>query len=196
MTCPGCGQRNPPTAQFCTICGRTLSGVARAGPEPALHYAGFGSRCGAFLLDLVLVYGVTFVAGAVWITQKAKGPDRDTLQLLLYPAIYGIGWLYWAGLEASPLQGTLGKRAFGLMVTDLAGGRISFGRASGRYFGKIFSVMLFYIGFFMAAFTAKKQALHDLMAGTLVVVGSTRPTPVSTAPLPVQQHDMNKPFYP
>ena len=59
--------------------------------------------------------------------------------------------------------------ALGLQVTDLEGRRISFGRASGRFFGKIISAMILYIGFMMAGFTEKKQALHDMIAGTLVI---------------------------
>ncbi len=80
-----------------------------------------------------------------------------------------ISWLYFAKLESGPHQSTFGKRAMGLKVTNLAGGRIGFGQASGRFFGKIVSGMTLYIGFIMAGFTERKQALHDLIAGTLVV---------------------------
>ena len=73
-------------------------------------------------------------------------------------------WLYWALMESSAWQATLGKKLFGLKVTDLQGRRISFARASGRYFGKIV-----FVGFIMVAFTEKKQALHDMIAGCLVV---------------------------
>ncbi len=59
--------------------------------------------------------------------------------------------------------------ALGIKVTDLDGNRISFGRATGRYFGKIISGMIFYIGFMMAGWTQKKQALHDMLAGCLVI---------------------------
>jgi uncharacterized RDD family membrane protein YckC len=57
----------------------------------------------------------------------------------------------------------------GLKVTDLQGNRISFGRATGRYFGMILSTMICFIGFIMVAFTEKKQGLHDILAGALVV---------------------------
>jgi len=89
----------------------------------------------------------------------------------------------------------LGKRALGLVVTDLDGRRISFGRATGRYFGKVFSGMLFYVGFLMAAFTARKQALHDVLAGTLVVQRPEGSMPVSPGPAPWNPEEMNKPFY-
>ena len=78
-------------------------------------------------------------------------------------------WLYYALLESSSWQATLGKMALGLQVTDLEGRRIGFGRATGRFFAKIISGIILYIGFIMAGFTEKKQALHDMIAGTLVV---------------------------
>ena len=81
-----------------------------------------------------------------------------------------ITWLYFALLESSTRQATFGKMALGLFVTDLEGNRLSFARASGRYFSKIISGMTFTIGFLMAGFTAKKQALHDMIAGCLVLV--------------------------
>ena len=84
-------------------------------------------------------------------------------------ALMIVGWLYFALMESSVNQATLGKMALGIKVTDLDGNRISFGRATGRYFGKIVSGMILYIGFIMAGFTEKKQALHDIMASCLVV---------------------------
>jgi uncharacterized RDD family membrane protein YckC len=73
-------------------------------------------------------------------------------------------------MESSPYQGTLGKMALGLIVTDLQGRPLSFARASGRFFGKIITGMIpFGIGYIMAGFTEKKQALHDMIAGCLVL---------------------------
>jgi uncharacterized RDD family membrane protein YckC len=80
-----------------------------------------------------------------------------------------IGWLYFAAMESSSKQATLGKMAVGLYVTDMDGNRISFGRATGRYFGRIISGLILCIGYFMAGFTEKKQTLHDMMAGCLVL---------------------------
>jgi uncharacterized RDD family membrane protein YckC len=77
-------------------------------------------------------------------------------------------WLYFALTEASPWQATLGKKALGLRVTDTAGGRISFARASGRFWSKLLSGFILGIGFVMIAFTERRQGLHDLVAGTLV----------------------------
>jgi uncharacterized RDD family membrane protein YckC len=81
-----------------------------------------------------------------------------------------LGWLYYAGMESSEHQGTLGKMALGLVVTDINGQRLSFGRASGRFFARIItSFVPLGIGFIMAGFTEKKQALHDMIASCLVL---------------------------
>jgi uncharacterized RDD family membrane protein YckC len=80
-----------------------------------------------------------------------------------------VNWIYEASLESSSYQATLGKMALGLKVTDLEGRRISFARATGRHFAKILSGMILLIGYIIAGFSTRKQALHDMIAGTLVV---------------------------
>ena len=87
----------------------------------------------------------------------------------LYVVSLVIWWLYYALMESSPQQATLGKMALGIVVTDLDGRRISFGKASIRHWSKILSYLILLIGYIMAGFTARKQALHDLIAGTLVI---------------------------
>jgi uncharacterized RDD family membrane protein YckC len=73
-------------------------------------------------------------------------------------------------MESSVHQGTLGKMALGLTVTDMQGRRVSFGRATGRYFAKMITGMIpLAIGYIMAGFTEKKQALHDMIASCLVL---------------------------
>jgi uncharacterized RDD family membrane protein YckC len=71
-------------------------------------------------------------------------------------------------MESSENQGTLGKMAMGIKVGDQAGNRISFGNALGRYFGKILSTLLLFVGYLMAAWDSKGQALHDKLADTYV----------------------------
>jgi hypothetical protein len=81
-----------------------------------------------------------------------------------------VGWLYYAGMESSQYQGTFGKMALGLVVTDVDGRPITFARASGRFFAKIITGMVpLAIGYIMAGFTEKKQALHDMIASCLVL---------------------------
>ena len=83
--------------------------------------------------------------------------------------IFVLTGLYYSLLESSAWQATLGKRALGLMVTDLHGGRISFGRATVRYFAKILSGFTLSIGYVIGGFTERRQALHDMIAACLVV---------------------------
>lgn len=141
----------------------------------ATEYAGFWRRVLATLIDgLILgaigigltIFGVfslipaPLLGGATTFMSGIAG--ANTLSTLL-------SWLYYSLQECSPHQATLGKRAVGIRVVDLEGQRISFARATGRYFGKILSALFFGIGFLMVAFTGKKQGLHDMLAGTLVV---------------------------
>ena len=77
-------------------------------------------------------------------------------------------WVYESLMESASKQATLGKMVLGLKVTDMEGRRISFSRATGRHFAKIISGMIFAVGYIMAGFTQRKQALHDMIAGTLV----------------------------
>jgi len=149
--------------------------AAEAGP---VVYATFWQRFAAAFLDGIItnVIGgvIGFVGGiVVGMMAAASGEDPQALVSLLTIGLqvlgFVIGWLYSALQESSAAQATLGKRAIGLRVTDLEGRRISFGRATGRHFAKIPSAVILLIGFLMQPFTAKKQALHDIMAGTLVV---------------------------
>jgi uncharacterized RDD family membrane protein YckC len=90
---------------------------------------------------------------------------------ILWLVSFVLNWLYEAILTSSAMQATPGKMAFGLRVTTVDGEQIGFGRATGRFFGKIVSSLILCIGFIMIAFSARKQGLHDMMAGTVVVRG-------------------------
>src|ERR1041385_5605179 len=79
---------------------------------------------------------------------------------------FGLSIAYYVGFESSHWQATIGKRALGIIVTDMQGNRVSTLRALGRYLGKLLSALTLLIGFVMAGFTEKKQALHDMIAGT------------------------------
>ena len=125
---------------------------------PAVEYAGFWIRFLAAFIDGILLFVVQLILRAI---------IDDTIVLNLINLV--VDWLYFAGMESSAKQATLGKMALGLTVTDLNGNRISFLRATGRYFAKFISALILLIGYIMVAFTAKKQALHDIIAGTLVV---------------------------
>jgi len=153
-------------------------------------YAGFWLRFLAYLIDTLLMAAVCVPLGLVLgIAIGASGVDEASAETPLVNMFsnvvsIAVGWLYHSLLESSSWQGTVGKKLLGLRVTDLDGHRIGFGRATGRYFGKILSAMICLIGFIMVAFTEKKQALHDMMAGTLVVSGAAPGEPSWEPPPP------------
>jgi len=136
-----------------------------------MSYAGFGKRFAAVFIDGIITMIGGVVIGVIFGIIMVVGgtDDPDVIEGLANILGIVLGWLYYSVMESSPTQGTLGKMALGIKVTDLEGKRVGFGKATGRHFGKIVSVLLLGIGFIMAAFTRKKQALHDMMANTLVV---------------------------
>ena len=129
-------------------------------------YAGFLRRLLAHLIDMLVIGAVGVTLGALVI---AVAPDNFTALANVAPVTAAIGWAYYVLFESSPARGTLGKIALNLFVGDVHGDPISYPRAAFRYFFKIFSTLLLGLGWFMAAFTPRKQALHDVMAGTLVL---------------------------
>jgi uncharacterized RDD family membrane protein YckC len=140
-------------------------------------YAGFLRRFAAYFLDAIIV-SVLGASVAIPLTspELVSGADPAELMRLALRSqvprtlvMLVIAMLYYTLQESSSAQATLGKRAMGIKVTDLQGARISFGHALGRWFAAALSYLTLYIGFLMAAFTGRKQALHDLVASTLVV---------------------------
>lgn len=126
----------------------------------AIH-AGFWRRCAAYLLDslILLIPGILL----------------NLIPLLGILLFYAGRWLYFALMESGPNQATLGKQAFGIKVTDDYGQPITFARATGRFFGGAVSNIILCIGYMMAGFTERKQALHDMMASTCVVFNGVEP---------------------
>jgi uncharacterized RDD family membrane protein YckC len=153
-------------------------------------YAGFWLRFLAYIIDglilsplfiLFVVIGLGMTGGLAHIISvlQRNGEEVDPAAVAMMVSMFFtfiaiailISWLYAAYLESGEKQATWGKQALGLYVTDLNGQRISFGRASGRFFAKTFVTRLIplEIGFIMAAFTDRRQALHDMIAATLVL---------------------------
>lgn len=148
-----------------------------------IRWAGFWLRFVAWLIDTIILQIVSTFAILPFVVSSGireiilNHPPQSPADVI---SLFGslskliivsacIRWLYYALLESSAWQATVGKKTLGLEVTDLAGHRVSFARATGRYFAKIISVLTFWIGYIMAGFTEKKQALHDMIAGCLVI---------------------------
>jgi len=163
--------------------------VSMSGPVAApLPYAGFWERVAAYLIDgliLGIPFGILaivliFLFGGFGMMMRQSPVVQRTALALAAPIVLVIflgmfffvllQWLYFAGMESSARQATFGKAVMSLRVANYEGQRISFAHATGRFFAKIISGMVpLLIGYIMAAFTARKQALHDLIAGTLVL---------------------------
>jgi uncharacterized RDD family membrane protein YckC len=127
-------------------------------------YSGFWMRAFALILDTLLMLPVSLLF--------AYFEKQDNLFWAGFFGSIVFGWLYFSLFESGAWQATPGKRLMKIRVTSLQGERISFGRATGRYFAKILSAPILGIGYLMAAFTEKKQALYDMICETLVLKGN------------------------
>jgi len=158
------------------------------------RYAGFWIRFAAHLIDwlvlsfiqgiliipFLIIIGISVAMGVEdfaycewdnWDSIEALGYAAGIISIIVIASLVELlsGWLYYALMQSSKSQATLGKLAVGIKVTDMDGDRITFLRATGRYFSKIISGMILYVGYIMAGFTDRKQALHDFIASTYVV---------------------------
>ncbi|AGY58940.1 RDD family protein [Gloeobacter kilaueensis] len=139
-------------------------------PKLPAAYAGFWRRLLAFGLDLLVadlsVFALSYGLG--WVEARlGVNPNRILLTGYLVGLLFP--WLYWSLFESSSLQATPGKWLLRLVVTDISGGRLRFKQATQRNICKILSIVPAFAGFVAAAFTPRKQALHDLVTGCLVV---------------------------
>jgi uncharacterized RDD family membrane protein YckC len=194
--CSACGQPTTAVTPLGTAPAHPAPGLPPAyvaptpafAPTPPSPYAGFWLRVVAHLIDDVLLgigIGILVLIGVGMIGVGSlrtmfEGMNGEAAPeipaaiisafILVSLASVLLAWIYNAGMESSRHQGTLGKMALGLIVTDLQGRPIGFGLASGRYFAKIITGLIpLGIGYAMAGFTEKKQALHDMIASCLVL---------------------------
>ena len=198
MYCSKCGAPMTDGAAFCSSCGQAFSTTVALSRTPLMNppsssaasrveYGGFWLRFLAYLIDgMVMGVGVVlilipliFLTGLGSLLSEIHPQEElnDAGALLIFGVIFlfatvslAVTWLYHALMESSEWQATVGKKALGLVVTDSGGRRVSFWRATGRHFAKIVTNMVpAFIGYIMAGFTEKKQALHDMMAGCLIL---------------------------
>lgn len=141
-------------------------GVQRHTVRTEILLAGFWRRLIAWAIDAALLAGI----GAL-VASGVSALTHNDFQALanVGPVTAALAWAYFAVLESSPAQGTLGKLALNLYVTDTHGDPITFRRATFRYLFKSLSTLVAFVGWALAAFTPRKQALHDILAGTLVL---------------------------
>jgi uncharacterized RDD family membrane protein YckC len=202
MFCQACGANVADGTAFCTSCGRPIVGysISQSGGAAAIavpaplgvattssNYAGFWLRLVAAILDN-LILAVPLAPLAILVFASALPSialNRDNPGLIvasILPRVFFFvlltavaKWLYWALMESSSWQATLGKKALGLYVTDLEGKQVSFGRASGRFWGGRglthvpLGGLYYLVDCICAGVTEKKQAVHDMIASCLVM---------------------------
>lgn len=196
MYCAMCGRETDSGGSFCQWCGTGLAVTPRhpliRKEEGILtdEYAGIGRRFVAFIIDLLFILVVDlFLTGLFGLSEGFRMLNQRLIHhmpmtdrsgqvvnaLVPVPVILSIGilvvlvpWLYYAALESSKNQATLGKIALRIAVTDTRGRRVSFARATLRHFSKILIILTFFVGFIIAAFTRQKQGIHDIIAGCLM----------------------------
>jgi uncharacterized RDD family membrane protein YckC len=186
MVCPDCGAEVSAGAAFCGFCGRTVGQ-----PIAPVAYAGFWRRVAATVIDLVVL--APYVVALCGLTMTPVTPEeaavfqrmrsgqatqRETLAVNMRITnqlggamffTFLLGWPYFALMESSRAQGTMGKIILRIKVTDLGFKRVRFRKASARYWLRPVSALPAQAGFLVAAFSKRKQALHDMLAGCLVV---------------------------
>ena len=189
--CQSCGTPVTRGAAVLVPSGGSVSphaGIGAIAYASNVTFAGFWLRLVAYILDSAIIgFAVTvlfvpfffLMGGVAMLETLPRHAERvDPAQFMAFlsliltlAAIAAVAkWLYFAYLESGEKQATWGKQALGIYVTDLAGQRVTFGRATGRFFAKIVSGLIpLGIGFVMAGFTERRQALHDMIASTLVL---------------------------
>jgi uncharacterized RDD family membrane protein YckC len=166
-------QANPHDEAFWGDLEKSQAPKMVSGSKAPTNYAGFWLRGVALLIDgvvlMVLGGSFGFVAG-FGMGLAGYGDDEKLLQAVGFGLGLIIQWAYYVFMESSNKMATVGKSLLGLVVTDMDGRKIGFGRANGRFFGKYLSAFTFGIGLIMAGFTQKKQTLHDMITSTLVSI--------------------------
>jgi len=176
--CQSCGVETKSNQDLCVDCGTLLEkhNTVAATSESSL-YAGFWRRFVAINIDGLIITIPLLIITTVMVLNELNNSYNNgyytepsgASTALVYLVAFSLNLLYFAGMQSSKWQATIGKKMMGIKVTDMEGNRISFLRATGRLLGTYVSTFILYIGYIMAGMTDKKQALHDMIASTLVV---------------------------
>ena len=195
--CASCGNPLVPDGEFCLFCGDVLTIPTHPKPgsshllntmvntmettvlpKARMEYAGFWLRVWAGAIDVTLEALAALLLTVILYFILELTTSRSGLSPITVKYVTGIasifvltvgGWLYCAFSESSEWRATVGKRIVGLQVLTASGGRLSFGQATVRHFMKFLSLFTATVGFMMAAWTKRRQALHDMPCDCIVV---------------------------
>ncbi|MDF4004827.1 RDD family protein [Luteibacter sp. PPL552] len=154
----------------------------------APDYATFWARVGAWIIDyVILMVPFTVIAMAMGMNGLmaeflANAQHDQTAAFVAFSAatrpisfaLVVLGFVYYVAFECSKWQATPGKMALGLRVTDVEGRRLTPARAAARNVVRlvnVISTLVPFVCYLVTAFTQRKQGVHDLVAGTYVLVG-------------------------
>lgn len=154
-------------------------GTQEMGMPSGVRYAGFWWRVLAAILDVIFIMlifmGLAILLMILGVLSGMPGPmmeqggEPSVLEIFIVIVLYILSILYEPLFLSSKYQATLGMMVLNIQIVDMNFQRISFGKAFLRYLAQILSGLILYIGYIMIAFTEKKQGLHDIMVGTLVI---------------------------
>ena len=135
-----------------------------------MDYAGFWIRFVAVFVDGILLsivnYGLYF---GVLLGLRTQGETTMTIAQIsvsIFQMLLSAGYEIWM---IGKYGATIGKMACKLKVVMADGSKLTYGRATGRYFSKILSQLILMIGYIMAGFDSEKRALHDMICNTRVI---------------------------
>ena len=179
MFCTNCGVALYEGAAFCSACGRAVGGGADQAMPRKVAYAGFWLRAAAFVIDSLVLVIPTFVMLVLAVALlRVELPSPEALEAGTLPpmrfflpmeaAFLTVHWLYFALMESSAWQGTLGKRALGSASPMCTAGVFRWPRER-AFFREARLGDDVVVGYVMAGFTERKQALHDIIADCIVV---------------------------
>jgi uncharacterized RDD family membrane protein YckC len=194
QVCSNCGNPLLPDGKFCLFCGDVLADTqckpalvaqpsrpAKAEDSEVVRapeYAGFWVRVWASTIDITLealaALMLTVIVGfaiKIYVSRTGLSPITGSyLTGIAFIFLLAVGsWLYAAFAESSKWRATLGKHIIGLQVVTSSGGKLSFGQASVRHFMKFLSLFTAGVGFMMAGWTKRSQALHDIPSDSVVI---------------------------
>jgi uncharacterized RDD family membrane protein YckC len=150
-----------------------------------MERAGFGIRLGAYILDSIILgilsWIISFVVGiaGLRVTQPPV-VDPATGMPMFSPEYWRtmsvsllinlvIWFIYYVVISVLMNGQTIGKKLTRIRIVRLNGERVSWARMFVReFFGKLISTIILFIGFLMAL-GSSRRALHDYIAGTVVV---------------------------
>jgi len=177
MLCPWCKSENKEGASICRVCGAHLLSddvesdfVKSNNVISEVEYAGFQKRFEAAIIDGLILYIGRFliqrISHYIFVFPYGITIEGAHIRNILF---FILVWLYYALFESSSRQATLGKSARGIIVIDLDGNRITFRKATLRHFSKILTALTLFITYVLMDFNERKQAIHDRIAGCLVI---------------------------